>query len=371
MKNNQLYLLSRNSDKSFVDKDFGSCDACGGIGPYRFKEVINQKLSKEWNLDKIEKNLWSSRESMFCMYCGCSFRLRSLARAINIHVNNIRQTNFGSLSENIENGGFNDLRVLEINSCGVLHEILKKIPKMTYTEYISADPAIPSEDIQNLSFANNSFDIILNSDVLEHIPYPRKAFEEMSRVLKKSGIIIITIPLKMYTDTIIRTKLIDNKPIAILNNSFHGSGEPDYLVWNEFGADFIQEFVPEDLVARYLFVNKKNLKEPNGVIAAIKTGSNFKYAYRDNIKNYNTLNDQNIKMLKFISDKNQLTNNHISNLSKIIEDNKIQLTSLTHFDIRKYSYGNLLWRLLVKLILDVKHFSYFVKRKIKRFRPII
>ncbi|MGD9276226.1 MAG: class I SAM-dependent methyltransferase [Candidatus Pacearchaeota archaeon] len=50
------------------------------------------------------------------------------------------------------------------------------------------------EDLTNLSFPDNSFDFIICSDVLEHIKKDKKAFQEITKVLKKSGILCLTVP---------------------------------------------------------------------------------------------------------------------------------------------------------------------------------
>ena len=41
--------------------------------------------------------------------------------------------------------------------------------------------------------------MVLISEVLEHIPYPMKALEEVSRVLKKGGTLIVTAPFASLT----------------------------------------------------------------------------------------------------------------------------------------------------------------------------
>jgi len=41
------------------------------------------------------------------------------------------------------------------------------------------------EDAHNTSFKNESFDIIILSDVIEHIPDTEKLFNECYRILKK------------------------------------------------------------------------------------------------------------------------------------------------------------------------------------------
>lgn len=49
-------------------------------------------------------------------------------------------------------------------------------------------------DILNLPFADNSLDIIVSSEVVEHLPDPRPALREMARVLRPGGYAMITTP---------------------------------------------------------------------------------------------------------------------------------------------------------------------------------
>jgi len=57
-------------------------------------------------------------------------------------------------------------------------------------DYISDILAIPQED--------NTFDVILNTEVLEHIPEPFEAITEMHRLLKPGGKLILTAPLGSF-----------------------------------------------------------------------------------------------------------------------------------------------------------------------------
>lgn len=49
-------------------------------------------------------------------------------------------------------------------------------------------------DIISIPVVDSSFDSILCSEVFEHIPYPIKAIEEFSRILKPNGKLILTAP---------------------------------------------------------------------------------------------------------------------------------------------------------------------------------
>lgn len=49
-------------------------------------------------------------------------------------------------------------------------------------------------DAEELRFENNTFDCIICSEVLEHLLNPQKALDEMNRVVKPTGQIVITTP---------------------------------------------------------------------------------------------------------------------------------------------------------------------------------
>ena len=46
-------------------------------------------------------------------------------------------------------------------------------------------------DAQNTKFKNESFDYVIASNMIHHVPYPIKFFREMNRILKKNGKLII------------------------------------------------------------------------------------------------------------------------------------------------------------------------------------
>ncbi len=54
-------------------------------------------------------------------------------------------------------------------------------------------------DITNIPEDKESFDVILCTEVLEHLPNPIKALEEFQRLLKKDGILILTAPFCSLT----------------------------------------------------------------------------------------------------------------------------------------------------------------------------
>jgi SAM-dependent methyltransferase len=51
------------------------------------------------------------------------------------------------------------------------------------------------EDLESLSFGDESFDLVITQDVMEHVLNPSLAFAEIGRTLKTDGAHIFTVPL--------------------------------------------------------------------------------------------------------------------------------------------------------------------------------
>ena len=49
-------------------------------------------------------------------------------------------------------------------------------------------------DAQDLTFAEASFDVVVASDILEHVSDPRRALQSWGRVLKPGGVLIVFVP---------------------------------------------------------------------------------------------------------------------------------------------------------------------------------
>jgi len=51
-------------------------------------------------------------------------------------------------------------------------------------------------EITAIPVENNSFDVVLCTEVIEHVPEPIKAVKEMGRILKPGGLLMLTAPLR-------------------------------------------------------------------------------------------------------------------------------------------------------------------------------
>jgi len=98
------------------------------------------------------------------------------------------------------------------------------------------------EDVEKLSFNNNSIDLIVSNDVFEHVPNPKIAFKESFRVLRKNGIMIFTIPFHSNkSKSVTRAKFSDNTLNFVLPKIFHGNpvSKDGSLVFTDFGWDVL------------------------------------------------------------------------------------------------------------------------------------
>jgi SAM-dependent methyltransferase len=352
MKREKYFQLNQSNVSYNVDQSSGICDACGAFTIFEYSPIINEILAAQWELNAVERRLWSARESMYCVFCGCSYRLRMLARAIGVAA---QDGGSKSLMQMINDGMFKSKKVAEINSCGVMHDILKNIPGILYSEYMPEDKTIAHQDLQCLTYEDNSLDYIFTSDVLEHVPDPKKALSEVYRVLKPGGCTVMSVPVVMDRKTKVRTQLQGDKVVYKEQSSYHGSGEPDYLVWNEFGYDFIEIVRSVGFAAYYLFVNNLKLDDPTGIVIAFKLNdkkaTKIIGAHKPIAKELDII--WQAKRIQKLREKQNLTQKHVENLEAIIsgyQTEQAKLKSIITQQQRKLDMlsSHWVWRIIRK-----------------------
>lgn len=88
-----------------------------------------------------------------------------------------------------------DTAVLHIAPEVALQRVFNRLPQITYVSADLERPAMRKMDITDIPDPDNSYDVIICSHVLEHIPDDRKAMSELWRVLKPTGWAILLVPL--------------------------------------------------------------------------------------------------------------------------------------------------------------------------------
>lgn len=85
------------------------------------------------------------------------------------------------------------------------HGLQEALKAAKNVDYLSADLDMPTAmvkmDITDITFPDNTFDVILCNHVLEHVPDDHKAMTELYRVLKPGGWAILQTPIDINSPT--------------------------------------------------------------------------------------------------------------------------------------------------------------------------
>jgi SAM-dependent methyltransferase len=146
-------------------------------------------------MKRVRENL---RESGFCSACGAPNRQRQMALII---CDAVRRTRGGNVSSLAALSRREDLVIFNTESAGAIHGELSRMRNYISSEYFGGEyksgdmvKGKMHQDLMALSFDDDSIDIVLSSDVFEHIPYPYRAHAEVFRVLRSKGRHIFTVP---------------------------------------------------------------------------------------------------------------------------------------------------------------------------------
>jgi len=218
------------------------CPACGERSELVSGSVLWPELIHTWEIPPEWVRYFDQREGTKCDKCGASLRARQLALALVDTGYRLCRVHAGHLRELVSHPEFRRLHVAEINGAGALHRHLKQLPELRYSEYGGDRPDVPSEDLMGLSYPDDSFDLVITSETLEHVPDAAAALSEIRRVLRPNGYHVFTVPV-VWDRPVTRTRahLEKGRVMHELPPCYHGMpGEelPDQLVFHEFGADF-------------------------------------------------------------------------------------------------------------------------------------
>jgi len=193
----------------------------------------------------FEKHKVAIRETYRCAECKAMLREREQARAILLFFG---EANVRSISELNQCNYFINQRIYEPGTSGAIRKYLNLLPKYHQSDYYDDEASkketelIPHQTLESLTYADASFDLVLTSDILEHVRDPLKAFSEIARVLRVGGFHIFTIPILMPipAKSVARVKTIDGLDVPILPFHYHGNGKGGQsLVFTDFGMDII------------------------------------------------------------------------------------------------------------------------------------
>jgi SAM-dependent methyltransferase len=232
-----------------ADEYTGSCSICGENQSFR-------------------RTLRAIRETYSCAACRASLREREQASAL---LDCFFRGRFETLRGAVARADQPQAAVVyEPGTTGALRKCLKLLPHYMQSDYYAEDhrhrasPAIPHQDLQALTFASESIDLVVSSDILEHVRRPETAFAEIARVLRPGGLHVFTVPMQdpLPAKTVSRVDTRGDVDVPLLPQAYHGDGKGGRsLVYTDFGLDII------DMLGRCGFVTELRRPRTSSLIA--------------------------------------------------------------------------------------------------------
>ena len=221
----------------------GYCNVCGKLSRFFYKEV----------------ELW--RESLNCEHCHTTSRYRSIAQGILRAISELTGNEALSLAT-LPCAGTKKLHVYDTQppfygrGCAYpLPDLLKATgwievelsqykPNKPFGEVLAG--GVTNQNLECLTFPDESLDLVITSDVMEHVRLDDRAHREIYRVLKPGGIYIFTVPHdRSLEQTMIRVQVDDpddsTKDMHLLEPEYHGDANSDgstgVLSYRVYGRD--------------------------------------------------------------------------------------------------------------------------------------
>jgi len=225
----ELELIRHGDDCFYVD---GYCVACGRPASlqvgfmYSYRNTDDGRPVPNW------------REHLNCVKCGFTNRIRLIVHLLQ-QVIRPRE----------------DARIYLTEQATPLYGWLKaRYPQLVGSEYLG--DSIPSgsyrdglrnEDLTALSFPDDTFDLIISLDVLEHVSDDVSAFAECYRCLAPGGTLVFTAPCTLGSSAnIVRAKVVEGGGIEHLVEppEYHGNPvdpEGGALCFRYFGWEVLEQ----------------------------------------------------------------------------------------------------------------------------------
>jgi SAM-dependent methyltransferase len=178
------------------------------------------------------------RERMICPDCGLNNRLRGAVHLLHAILDPAP-----------------DARIWLTERRSPLHSALKaRQEALVGSEFFGDDKAsgwispdgTRHEDVTASSFADQSLDVVLSFDVLEHVPEPTHAFTDIARILAPGGGLMFSVPFLFWAhESRIRARRLKDGSIEhLLPPEYHSdpvNSSAGILCFREFGWDVLDE----------------------------------------------------------------------------------------------------------------------------------
>ena len=196
---------------------------------------------------RSEHKIGVLRETLQCRKCLASMRQRSLALALLdqwYRRTSVRHESIAALAAS----GLGGIRLFDTDNFSAISKLLRSDPNYIRSSYLpdmswglEIEPNYYNINLERIDFPDASFDIVLTSDVMEHVRNCDGAHAEIQRVLAPGGAYIFNVPYDENSD--IDIQLIDTSSIEdvyLCEPQYHGDPlTGGILAYRVFGRNLI------------------------------------------------------------------------------------------------------------------------------------
>ena len=189
----------------------------------------------------------SLRETYRCPECKGSLRYQCQAALLVRLLSKHGATSVKSLSEEME---FQALSVYEPGVLGPFRKFFASVGDYHISDFWpdiktgATRDGVVCQDLHALTYDDERFDVLITSDIFEHVRRPYQAFAEVARVLKPGGLHVFSIPVQapIPQKSVFRVDVSGDEDEHLMPPRYHlGPGNSRHIVYNEFGQDTFEE----------------------------------------------------------------------------------------------------------------------------------
>ncbi len=247
------------------------CNVCGSMS----KPLFDFPDAELRDLHKIGL----LRETLQCQKCGATNRDRTLAHGILGEFYIRTGILYNSINE-LSGVGLQGIAIMDSDAFSPISKQLKGLVGYTCTSYMPdcsfgslLGPGHYNIDIQRIDFENNYFDIVLSSDMMEHVRNINSAHNEIFRVLTAGGVYLFNVPYDSSLN--LNRVLVDTSgDLDIFMEQPHYHGDPltgAILSYRIFGKQIFSDLSDMGFCVELKLINKvENLIIDGDLFRAVK-----------------------------------------------------------------------------------------------------